>query len=248
MKDRAIFVMAYSRPNYLYVTLDSIRKCRNVSDWDLWVSFDEGPEAGDHRMCMKTGGFHAVLNGHNLNNHNHPTEILRVSRNMGYSKILFCEDDELFSPSLLDWVKEQENNWTGTISTLYPADKANEGIGHHSASPALLMAEHADSLIKFMDTRGYAGRPNVLTGTPINDNMTYDVCWWDWYQVTQTRCRYAPRQLCFNFGFNGMNYKNPRFDNLAFNGPPSTWLSNVIGLSKTPEFGNTSRTPGFEYV
>lgn len=247
MKTRAIFVMAYSRPEYLYVCLDSIRHCEGISDWDLWVSFDNGPHAADHRVCSELLQFYSLKSPIALGNHDHPTEILRCARYFGYDRIVFVEDDMLFGPELLSWIRSAEENWTGTISSHFLGPGISEQVAHMSSAPCSLSAAHADALIKFMDSGAGVGLNNVCNNQPITPDVTYDVCWYAWNIVTKTPCRFAPKQLSFNFGFNGMHFNNARFDNLAFKGARVNWLSNVLALSQDPEFAKLTRTQGFVF-
>lgn len=246
MKTHAIFVMAYSRPNYLYVCLDSIRHCHDVKNWDVWVSFDNGPKAISHHFCSEILPFYTITSPIALGNRDHPTEMLRCARYFDYQRILFVEDDMMFGPDLLTWIREQEGNWSGTISSHSFGETApREQVAHMSSAPCSLSAAQADALISFMDSKAYIGLNNVCINQPITPDVTYDVCWHAWCFRTLTACLFSPKQLSFNFGFNGMHYKNARFDSLAFKGPRSLWLTNVNGLSRDPEFATLTRTRGF---
>lgn len=246
MKDRAIFIMAYSRPNYLYVCLDSIRHCQGVEDWDIWVSFDNGPQSTSHQICFELLPFRSLTSPEAFGNRDHPTEMLRCARYFNYQRILFVEDDMLFGQNLLTWIREQEDGWPGTISAHSFGNGAPlDQVAHMSSAPCSLSAAHADALISFMDSKAYLGLNNVCNNQPITPEVTYDVCWYAWCLRMLTVCRFSPKQLSFNFGFNGMHFRNDRFDQMAFKGPRSLWLTNVIALSKDEQFAKETRTPGF---
>lgn len=237
--------MAHSRPNYLYVCLDSIRRCREVDTWDIWVSFDGGPSASDHRLCHGVLPFYSITHGRNIGNRDHPTEMLRAARYFNYERVVFVEDDMLFRSDLLNWIRSEEPGWSGTISSHHFHDAPREQIAHMSSAPCSLSYNHIQELLRFMDSKAYIGLENICNHQPITPSVTYDVCWYAWCIKSRTVCRFVPVQLSFNFGFNGMHFKNSHFDALAFAGDKSQWIENILRLSQEPEFSAVARTPGF---
>ena len=234
MKKQAIFVSTYRRPRYLHVCLTALVRCVGIADWDVFVDFDGGAVLSPYASYLPH--FQVVRHEH-LGCRRHPTEVLRTALSFGYERLLYAEEDHLFRSDLLSYMAANAS-FDGAVCAFHWPDGATEKVRHTADSPNLYSASLASSLVAFMDSGSDLGLPDVCNGgAPISAANDYrDASWWQWAVTRQIKTRFAPEQLCLNFGYCGAHLHMGAFDELAFAGPPERWLDGVLATAQRPEF------------
>lgn len=243
---KAIYINAFRRPKYLYVVLDSLRRCHGISGWEVFVDIDGGDDS-DFGFVESILPHSTRRREKNLGPRDHTTEIIRSAVTGGHDLILYGEEDSLYRSDCLDYL-EKKADLDGWISCYH--DQTNEtGLIYMSYGPIMLKHNEASRLLEFMDKKAYTGLPNITQkNRPLEpDEFSHDSCWCA-YTISLNRTQwYAPEPMTLNFGYNGVNHKDGgSFDNLAFEGDPSKWLETVVSICKerqSPHLG----TVGFVY-
>lgn len=246
---KAIFIAAFNRPQYLYVTLDSLRRCRGVENWDVFIDFDGGSDA-DFRVCSDLFEHFAVHRRRNLGCMDHPTAILKTALGLGYDGFVYAEDDQLFRTDLLEYFDHAiPSHSTGLLSSFYRPDGVLSENNWQSASPCFIPRSESLSIIEFMESKRWEGLPNCCDDwKPITTECKYhDICWFAWVKSNNVITHYARIQHSLNFGLVGMNYPYFEQHNKLFKGPSNGWLSEVVSYFASPEMAWWPRSPGFQY-
>lgn len=244
---RAIFINAFRRPKYLYVVLDSLRRCKGIDGWDVWVSIDGGSNAS-FDVCENVLPHRTIRHTLNLGPRDHPTAILQAAVAMNYDWVLYGEEDSLYRSDTLEWLLGRTDR-EGWISCFHHPDGVAGGYEYLSFAPVLLRRSDFVELVDFMERRRYVGLPNVTVhNEPIRvDERGHDICW---YAMVLSRKKinwYAEEPMTLNFGYQGYDHKDGgAFESAVFQGDPSYWMELVLrycAAHVSPHLG----TVGFQY-
>jgi len=245
MKDLCVAVLAFDRPEFLYVTLDSIFRNKRVDEVDVNVYIDGGStKLQEVRETISEFNVNKVTSRiGNIKNFWSTVLALRDSFNMGYQKCFFIEDDHIIRTDTIDWCLNNDSK--ETLVSL-----CGKGSASKTYRPRGCMI-NKDKFVDF-DTRWVLTMDFVGTirhGVPVEDQrvLHYCECAFDsvcyGYMVECNKFMdYAGDYYTAHFGIRGVNAniqdeETAQLYNLMFSGDKRDW---IINISTIIEEGNYS--------
>jgi len=111
MTEKAILVIGYKRPRYLYITLQGVFRVRGIEDYDVFVSIDGNEETKEAKEVISQFDIKkSIFRSARLNNLLHVTHSLKTIFDTGYNLILYIENDFLLRPDTIEYVRKAKKD------------------------------------------------------------------------------------------------------------------------------------------
>jgi len=256
MNKFCVVVIAYNRPNYLYVTLDSLFRNKSIDKVDVGVYIDGGSDniADVLNVVNSFGVNHIHTNSNNLMVlHSLMSALGDSFYNRGYDKVLYIEDDHILRTDTIQYCLSTEI----TEFILCLSGNGVKGIDYRPKGN-VITKDNFDILNDWIGKRMYVGtaRPNHLDQILAEDTKIHDAVFYSFLVNNKLYTQFAPEFYVATFGVRGIHSREVSVvDNIIarfFSGDRNTWVYNVAQVIMEQKFDNNLNPdlwPGerFEY-
>lgn len=226
-------MLAYNRPRYLYVALDSLFRVRGIEDCHVGVFLDYDPDSREameeviSQFDVQTAVFHQAQ----LMNFANHSFSLSYMCDMGFSELLYIEEDHIVRTDTLSYLEGAPRD--AFFLSLYHAVTV-ERASRYCPLGNLVTAQNYAILRDWIDHKKYYGLKRPGTAQILDENaMGYDAIYYAFLVATGYETRFSPAHYVAHFGIVGWNHKNPdegtvQVETRMFSGPRETWMDNVL--------------------
>jgi hypothetical protein len=256
MNKFGVVVLAYNRPNYLYVTLDSLFRNKSIDKVDVGVYIDGGSD-NIHDVLNVVNGFgvnHIHVNDTNLMVLNSLMSALGdLFYNRKYDKVLYIEDDHILRTDTIEYCLSTN------IEEFVLCLSGNGGKARdYRPKGNVITKDNFDILNDWIGKRMYVGtaRPNHPDQILAEDTKIHDAVFYSFIVQHQLLSQFAPEFYVATFGVRGVHSRKVNIvDHIIerfFSGDRDTWVDNVVEVIMEQKFDNNLNPdlwPGerFEY-
>jgi hypothetical protein len=250
MNGVGIAVIAHSRPDYLYITLDGLRRARGIEDHMVHVFFDGGLTMDIIRQQVKAVG---CFPGFHMHFHNslEPTGILiSVLRALGtlfgsgFERIFYLEDDHLVRPDILEVIDQTEQH----EPFLCLSDHSDRVDVDYRAKGNVIAYDDFHDLFDWIREGNYIGKPHK-GDTILDENTTsHDAVFTAYVMDQEINTQFVHGFYVAHFGLFGTNstYENAseealRIHKQMFYGPKHQWLENIVEILQAADYSDDLR-------
>lgn len=109
---KAVLVLGYKRPRYLYLTLQGLFRVRGIEDYDVFVFIDGNKEykKANKKVISHFNVKKSIFRKYRLNGLLHTTHSLKTVFDYGYDSILYIENDYLLRPDTIEYIEEAKKD------------------------------------------------------------------------------------------------------------------------------------------
>lgn len=236
---RALVVVAYNRPRYIRLTLEGLKKCRGIEDWDIYLYID-GPASDkpdDFLNWLPNMPMRVILRPENLGILNNTIYSIKETFDHGYDAVMWIEDDMLLRPDTLEVAATYK--YPGLVSL---RESGHSGI-RYTPPPNLIGADTFDRLYNWILTMQYVGKWDPKRERVIPDDIkSHDCVVGTWIHDENITVARPDKSYCLHFGVRGRNQgfdgkdatdAARRLEKKMFCGDPSTWIDNTLKMFKS---------------
>lgn len=240
-----IAIIAYNRPRYLHVTLDSIFRCRHVGRYGVFLYVDGGPGSDQAGIKDVAGSWPlagALYHAANLNNMHNIIFAMGDRFEDGAKEVLLLEEDYILRPDTLRYLQRCPRD--AFFLSLMQAWDTEECRVDYSPRGNLLGREAFSELRHWIESRAYDGLDRPYAGGKLHASLTgHDAIFCAFLYATGRRSRFADRPYLATFGLAGRNAPaaDAAFHELEarmFAGSRDLWLGNVVRILETNDYSN----------
>lgn len=239
MKNQAILIIAYNRPNYLKILLDSLDCVLGIDNWDLYLSVDGSDMEAEFQQIEHMRSIQEIKWGTRVGISKHIIRSFVHLISNKYDRILYLEEDFIVrSDILLNWPEINADDTFFSMQSVSPVV-----CSHTLYSPLgnVITADKAMPLIEYYLSGKWHGKPWPTPVCPpvfLTPDMVdgYDAIFWTYLKDSNLKSMFRERSYVGHIGVNGTHFHNSDESNQLeaeiFTGDPSNWLENAATLFK----------------
>ena len=235
-----IVVIAWNRPRYLYVMLDSLFAARGIERYAVSVYFDGGIDAAMARKQLDTvSGFHiekVIFHRKNLGCLQSHVYAIKSGFDDGADEVLYLEDDFIVRPDLLEYLAT-----TPRDANFYSLFGSSEDIREdYCPMGNLIPRETFYPLHYWIQAKKYIGTERPGNGYILGDTKSHDAVFNSYLVLRHLTTRFPKVSYTAHFGLSGLNQgemgeMEKRFEENMFTGDRAEWLPRIVRILETRE-------------
>lgn len=229
-----IAILAYNRPRYLYVALDSLSLVDGIEDCHVGVFVDYDPDtrAATEEVISHFDVKTAVFHERHLRNLANQCFALSYMCDMGFPEVLYFDGDVIIRTDTLAYISAAPRDafFLSLYRTIRPCPRGP----HYCPLGNLVTSQDYRVLRDWIDRKQYCGLQRPGTDQIFDETTSaYDGVYYAFLVSTGYETRFAPLNYAAHFGIVGWNHKNPdeatlEVERRMFSGPRETWMENVL--------------------
>lgn len=232
----AFVVMAYNRPKYLYITLDSLFRAKGIGNHPVYVAVDGGGGCEDKiRETISQFPVHGYfIRDYKLFIAKHYAASVKSLMDFGYDEVGFIEEDTLIHPQALEHLNKLPKD-TPFICLNYRGG----GFAHHWRGTFMVAIDKNifNTLYNWtLDNKYYGkprpGFPDYTLGPTSGDDSVFTY----FLHEHSLKVRVSEKRCSAHIGIRGVH--NVKLDSICklveaklFDGPQSLWVDNAIAIT-----------------
>jgi hypothetical protein len=242
MKDTCVAVLAYNRPEFLYVTLDSIFRNKCIEEVDVNVYIDGGSDKLPE-MQEVISNFH--VNQTVIDDVNrkvlwaHVTGLEHVF-NSGYNRCIYIEDDHILRSDTIEYCL----NYNPKQFILSLSGKGGTG-SHYRPMGNMITKDNFYELDAWVRDFKFVGmiRPGHLQQIMHPCWNGHDSVFYAFLLANNKLSEFANNYYVAHFGIKGIHFVNQTPESLdmynkMFAGDRSLWLDRIVKIIKEGNYDN----------
>jgi len=239
---RDIAIVAYNRPRYLDVTLESLFMANNIQDWRVSIYFDGGIAPDVYQMQVevisKYPALKVVFGTAHLGCLMNHIAAIKGCFDSEAEEVLYGEDDFIFRKDALDYLVSVPRN--ATFHCLFGG--GGKMAKEYCPIGNLICKDAFAPLYQWVAEKRYAGlsRPTKSYVLDVNTE-SHDAVFFAYLLDKGLYTQFPDKSYTAHFGLTGLNYKKHateeerELEEYMFSGRRSTWLNRIIGLVERKE-------------
>jgi len=236
-----VLVTAYNRPRYLYVTLDSLYRAREIKKYRIHVYVDGGLNEDTRQQQVEVLEqfplTSVVWRRANLGTLQNITSSLNELFLLGADEVLYLEDDYIVSPVVFKYLQTVSREcFFISLST-----SRNENRKRYCYLPYgnLVSRSNFVMLFRYVTEKLYKGikhKRSDGTTEVLDDNcVRHDIVYDHFLLHNNLLTYYAERPYASHIGVTGIHFvERPKLrvkmENRFFSGPREGWLDNIVKI------------------
>lgn len=230
----AFVVIAWNRPNYLYIVLSSIFRIVGIEGCPVFVAVDgEGGREEEIKSVLSQFPLSGwLIRDRRFRPAKHYVTSIRAIMDYGYEEVVYIAEDLLVRPDALRYLQQAERDGfflclKGTHNVLKE--------GHYSGWGDLVQKETFGELYDYVISGEYIGEMDWLRHIPLTAKAGEDTVFSTFMRARGKSTRFPDKAYTVHFGLRGLNYTLPNaacleLEKELFSGPRDRWLDNAIAI------------------
>ena len=257
-------VIAYDRPKYLDVTLESVYRIHGIEKHPVMVTVDGG---GRHReevleVLKKYPVDGYIMHKHNQGILNHITFSVANMMQWGYDEVVYLEEDLVVRPDVLEYLETARRDTFFISLSRQESDSSAQLRLTYLPSGNLVRSDCFFQLVDYVKSGAYIGTKaaasSIATANPERDGFAnaytgHHPVYVSFANIHSKLSCVPPVQYTQHFGAVGAHFglKHDKRELELFSCPREAWLGNILKEAKKNDIpvrkSAFQYTPGFNY-
>lgn len=223
-------ILAYNKPRYLYVCLDSVFRIKGVPD--VVVSVDGGGDKKDAVLDVLDEFPLAgkMVRRDNVTNMRNLTYSVQALLSFGYKEVVYLESDFLIRSDVMAWLNRAPRD---ALFLSISGRKEQLTTGNYRQLGNLVTADRFEPVYRYVAEGKYIGKKRPGYEQVLKpDHKGHSAAFLLYHIENNTQTRWSDKRYIAHFGVVGVNSRETDETRLLesemFCGPKETWLDNVL--------------------